>query len=58
MMNEPSVDFYCQTIKYLSTSFGNRFADPVILDMIRTRLGEIESLYITLEIPYSGGKSE
>jgi len=35
-----------------------RYADPTILNMIRTRLGEIESLYITLEIPYSGGKSE
>jgi len=56
MMNEPSVEFFCQTIKYLDTRYGSRYADPTILNMIRTRLGEIESLYITLEIPHFEGE--
>jgi len=57
-MNEPSVEFFCLVLEHLGTRFCNRIADPVILEIIRSKLGEIESLYTTMEISHFGGKSE
>lgn len=44
-MREPSVDFFCGVLKILGADNGNKVADPIILEDIREKLGEIEWAY-------------